>query len=90
MLHILFVTEKSKGISHVNKIRGPQAIARRSWITPSVYRRNPPALKQSSPRKNSLFVFLDSGGNLDTLWNCMKVFTFPPNPRFPDLEMQII
>jgi len=37
--------------------RGPLGVARRSWVPPSVHKRNPAALKQPSPRKICVCVF---------------------------------
>lgn len=57
--------------------RGPQDMAWQSWIPPSVHRRNPSALKQLSPRKNSVFCVYQ----MDRLWNSMNLWAFRSIPK---------
>lgn len=63
--------------------RGPQDMAWQSWIPPSVHRSNPSALKQSSPRKNSVFcVFRLKWIDHGAVWT-FEFSTVSPNHAVP-------
>ena len=63
--------------------RGPQGMAWQSWIPPSVHKRNPSALKQSSPRKNSVFsVFRLKQIDHGTVWT-FELSTESPHHTVP-------